>query len=89
MLRGNGVLRSAQGLDVQARSRTARSITRFSEPYASIALDAETAEATMSASQSSTWLTRIRRTGVEPNRGSIRSRHAGSAVQSMWCQAGG
>jgi hypothetical protein len=26
---------------------------------------------------------------VEPNRGSIRSRHAGSAVQSMWCQAGG
>jgi hypothetical protein len=30
----------------------------------------------MSAIQSSMWLGLIRRTGIEPNRGSIRSRHA-------------
>ena len=49
---------------------------RMSTPSDSVILETDRPCSIMSATQSSIWEGLIRRTGIRPNRGSIRSRHA-------------
>jgi hypothetical protein len=73
---GKVAARREHGLVAMTRSRMARSSTRLSTPSDSVILETDKPCSIMSATQSSTWDGMIRRTGIEPNRGSIRGRRA-------------
>jgi len=76
--RGRDFFRSSAGFVAMTRSRNGRSRTRLRTPCASMIFDALLPACPIVASQSSTWLGRIRRTGRRPKVGSIRNRQAAS-----------